>query len=40
MVDIIVPPGTQVIDVDSGDILLDLTDDGDRVLFLKGGRGG
>jgi len=39
-VDIIVPPGTQVIDVDSGDILLDLTDDGDRVLFLKGGRGG
>ena len=38
--DIIVPPGTQVIDVDSGEILFDLLEDGQRVLFLKGGKGG
>ncbi len=38
--DVIVPPGTQVIDMESGEILFDLLEDGDRVLFLKGGKGG
>lgn len=38
--DIIVPPGTQIFDIDSGELLLDLLNDGDRILFLKGGKGG
>ncbi len=38
--DVIVPPGTQVIDIQSGEILFDLLEDGQRVLFLKGGKGG
>jgi len=37
---VIVPPGTQVIDKDSGEVLLDLTDDGMKVKFLEGGKGG
>jgi GTPase len=37
---IIVPPGTQVLDQESGEVLLDLVHDGDEQLFLKGGRGG
>ncbi len=37
---IVVPPGTQVIDKESGDIVFDLTQDGQEELFLKGGRGG
>ncbi len=37
---LIVPPGTQVIDAVSGEFLLDLTEDGQKVLFLKGGKGG
>ncbi|MFK5880730.1 MAG: GTPase ObgE [Sulfurospirillum sp.] len=39
-VDVIVPPGTQVIDVQSGEILFDLLEDGQRVPFLQGGKGG
>jgi len=39
-VDIVVPPGTQVIDVETNEVLLDLTEDGKRVLFLEGGKGG
>ena len=39
-VDIVVPPGTQVIDQESGEILLDLLEEGQRVLFLEGGKGG
>lgn len=38
--EIIVPPGTQVIDLENGEILLDLLQDGERVLFLEGGKGG
>ena len=37
---LIVPPGTVVYDNDSGDILLDLTIQGQKELFLKGGKGG
>ncbi len=37
---IVVPPGTQVIDKESGEVLFDLTQDGQEELFLKGGRGG
>ncbi len=35
-----VPPGTQVIDKTSGEVLLDLTQDGQKVKFLQGGKGG
>ena len=37
---IVVPPGTQVVDAHSGEVLLDLTEDGQEVLFLEGGKGG
>jgi len=37
---VIVPPGTQVVDVESGDILFDLVKHGDEVRFLTGGKGG
>ncbi len=39
-VDVVVPPGTQVIDVLTGDVVLDLVEDGQRVKFLEGGKGG
>jgi len=39
-VDVIVPPGTQVFDAQSGELLLDLVEDGYRVKFLEGGKGG
>ncbi len=35
-----VPPGTQVIDVQTGEVLLDLVTPGKKVLFLEGGKGG
>ncbi len=35
-----VPPGTQVIDKVTGEVLLDLVNHGEKVLFLKGGKGG
>jgi len=35
-----VPPGTQVIDVETGEVLLDLTEDKAVVKFLEGGKGG
>ena len=35
-----VPPGTQVIDEESGEVLLDLKETGEKVLFLSGGKGG
>ena len=35
-----VPPGTQVIDEDSGEVLLDLLEDGEKIKFLEGGKGG
>lgn len=37
---VVVPPGTQVVDVETGEILLDLLEDGKEVLFLTGGKGG
>jgi len=37
---LVVPPGTQVIDAESGELLLDLTENQERVEFLKGGKGG
>ncbi len=35
-----VPPGTLVYDADSGDLLADLTQPGQELLLLRGGRGG
>ncbi len=35
-----VPPGTEVIDAETDDVLFDLTKVGERVRLLKGGRGG
>ncbi|MBA1438153.1 MAG: GTPase ObgE [Epsilonproteobacteria bacterium] len=37
---IIVPPGTQIVDVDTGEVLLDMVEDGQEVRFLEGGKGG
>mgnify|MGYP002713000629 CR=1 FL=1 len=37
---IIVPPGTQIIDMDSGEVIFDMLKDGEEKLFLKGGKGG
>ncbi len=38
--ELVVPQGTQVLDARSGELLLDLTQVGERRLFLKGGKGG
>lgn len=38
--EIVVPPGTLVFDVDQGHLLKDLTNDGDTVIVAKGGWGG
>jgi len=37
---LIVPPGTQVIDDDTGEILFDLVTEGEKVKILEGGKGG
>ncbi len=37
---VVVPPGTQVIDEESGEVLLDLVKEGEKVKFLEGGLGG
>lgn len=37
---LIVPPGTQVIDAQTDEVLLDLVNEGEEKLFLKGGKGG
>ncbi len=37
---IVVPPGTQILDVNTGELLLDLVEDGQKVQFLEGGKGG
>ncbi|CAA6821426.1 MAG: GTP-binding protein Obg [uncultured Sulfurovum sp.] len=39
-VDIVVPPGTQVVDALTNEVLYDLVNEGERVLFLEGGKGG
>lgn len=38
--ELIVPPGTVVYDNQTNEILLDLVNEGDRQLFLRGGKGG
>ena len=37
---IIVPPGTQIVDQESGEVLFDMLEDGQEVKFLQGGKGG
>ena len=37
---IIVPPGTQIIDKQSGEVLFDMLQDGEEHIFLQGGKGG
>lgn len=37
---IIVPPGTQVLDQENGEVLFDLLKDGEEIKFLTGGKGG
>lgn len=37
---LIVPPGTSIIDNETGELIFDLINDGDKKLFLKGGKGG
>ena len=37
---IVVPPGTQIIDEESGEVIADLVNDGDEITLLKGGKGG
>jgi len=37
---VIVPPGTQIIDMETGDVLFDMTTHGQEAKFLQGGRGG
>ncbi len=39
-VEIIVPPGTQIIDKETNEVLFDLIEEGEKVLFLEGGKGG
>lgn len=37
---IIVPPGTQVVDMETDEVLLDLITEGEKIKFLEGGKGG
>jgi GTP-binding protein len=37
---ITVPPGTQIIDTETGEVLFDMLEDGQEVQFLHGGKGG
>ncbi|SFV70311.1 GTP-binding protein Obg [hydrothermal vent metagenome] len=37
---IIVPPGTQIVDADTDEVLLDMVENGQEVKFLEGGKGG
>ncbi|SFV69561.1 GTP-binding protein Obg [hydrothermal vent metagenome] len=39
-IDIVVPPGTQIIDTLTNEVIFDLLEEGERVLFLEGGKGG
>ncbi len=39
-VEIIVPPGTQIIDALTDEVLYDLVEEGENILFLEGGKGG
>ena len=37
---VIVPPGTQIVDNETGEVLFDMLEDGQEVKFLEGGKGG
>ena len=37
---IVVPPGTQIVDNETGEVLLDMLEHGQEVKFLEGGKGG
>lgn len=37
---VVVPPGTQVFDAETGELLMDLVEEGETKLLLKGGKGG
>ena len=37
---LVVPPGTQILDDETGEVLLDLIEEGEKVRFLEGGKGG
>lgn len=37
---IIVPPGTQILDFETGDVLFDMLENGQEIMFLEGGKGG
>ena len=37
---IIVPPGTQVLDNETGEVIVDMTEDGQKFKLLEGGKGG
>jgi len=37
---IIVPPGTQIVDKETGEIIVDMTNHGDEYVYLQGGKGG
>ena len=37
---IVVPPGTQIIDAETDEVLIDMTEDGQEVMLLEGGKGG
>jgi GTP-binding protein len=37
---IIVPPGTQILDQETGEVLFDMLKDGEEVKFISGGKGG
>ena len=39
-VNIVVPPGTQVVDALTDEVIYDLVEEGQRVMFLEGGKGG
>jgi len=38
--EVIIPPGTQILDQESGEVLMDLVEHGQKVVFLEGGMGG
>ena len=37
---IVVPPGTQVVDMETGEVILDLLEEGEKIKFIDGGKGG
>jgi GTP-binding protein len=37
---IIVPPGTQIFDIETGELLADMKEDGEKIKLLEGGKGG